>query len=112
MRGIDSFAKRWLSVSHHNVMPDSCTSKGSLVKLFVTCRVLAIAIGVSMIFGGLSMAAFAAEARCGDLGVNCICSEPLQMTGLTPVNVSWWNPNDSTTKECNGEGVPPGGGAA
>jgi hypothetical protein len=32
------------------------------------------------------------------------------MTGLTSVQSSWWNPNDSTTKQCNGEGVSPGGG--
>mgnify|MGYP003386872837 CR=1 FL=1 len=48
----------------------------------------------------------AAEARCTELGTNCVCSEPLQMTSMA-VHGSfsgWLNPNDSTTKECNGEG--------
>jgi len=46
------------------------------------------------------------EQRCSALGVNCLCSEPLEMTayvksasGVDAV----WNPNDSTTKQCNGE---------
>ena len=50
----------------------------------------------------------AQERRCTELGVNCICSEPLQMTVLTPVASSWYNPNDSITKQCNGENVAPG----
>lgn len=47
----------------------------------------------------------AAEQRCNALGANCVCSEPLQMTGYTnldPPNGYFWNPNDSTTLECNG----------
>lgn len=47
----------------------------------------------------------AAEARCNELGANCVCSEPLQMTALTMRSGgAFYNPNDSTTKECNGQG--------
>jgi len=46
------------------------------------------------------------EQRCSALGVNCLCSEPLEMTAYVK-NASGvdavWNPNDSTTKQCNGE---------
>lgn len=43
------------------------------------------------------------EARCTELGANCVCSEPFQMTGFTNVSGSFWNPNDTTTKECGEE---------
>ncbi|MEK7389373.1 MAG: hypothetical protein AAB036_06725 [Elusimicrobiota bacterium] len=47
----------------------------------------------------------AAEQRCSDLGANCVCSEPFQMTGFTVNNNTFWNPTDSTdSKQCNGEG--------
>src|SRR5438445_7407283 len=46
------------------------------------------------------------EQRCSALGVNCLCSEPLEMTAYVK-NASGvdavWNPNDSTTKQCNCE---------
>jgi hypothetical protein len=54
-------------------------------------------------------AASAAEQRCGELGSNCICSEPLEATAYTLVQNSIWNPNDSTTKQCsqlNGGATP------
>lgn len=48
----------------------------------------------------------AAEQRCGELGANCVCSEPLQMTGFTTLGpeatADFWNPTDSTSLECNG----------
>jgi len=51
----------------------------------------------------------AEEQRCKDLGANCICSEPLNTP--TYVNVSsgqWFNPADSTVKECSSSGAFPG----
>lgn len=45
----------------------------------------------------------AAEARCNELGANCVCSEPFQMTGFTVFNSAWLNPTDSTTLECGTE---------
>ena len=46
----------------------------------------------------------AQEARCTELGANCVCSEPLQMTGFAVhPGGSWRNPNDSTVKECEVE---------
>ena len=52
------------------------------------------------------------EARCTELGVNCKCSEMLQATSYTgwpgQSNSVYWNPNDSTTKQCNGQFSPTG----
>lgn len=45
----------------------------------------------------------AEEAKCTSMGANCLCSEPLQATAYTLVNVVYYDPNDSTTKECVGE---------
>jgi hypothetical protein len=45
--------------------------------------------------------AVAQEARCTALGANCLCSEPLEMTGFTSPTAGYWNPNDSTTKQCS-----------
>lgn len=46
----------------------------------------------------------AAEQRCDELGVNCVCSEPFLMTGFTKnVDSAFWNPTDTTTKECGYE---------
>jgi hypothetical protein len=49
--------------------------------------------------------ASAQEQRCQDLGANCICSEPLQMTSLTNLGDSHFNPTDSTTAQCTVEGA-------
>lgn len=44
------------------------------------------------------------EARCDELGTNCVCSEPFQMTSFTqPSGIDFWNPSDTTTKECGYE---------
>jgi hypothetical protein len=65
---------------------------------------LALAI-ILLPMGELTPLAEAAEARCTELGANCVCSEPLQMTGFTGFNDAFWNPSDSTdSKQCNGEG--------
>lgn len=50
----------------------------------------------------LATPALGAEARCDALGANCVCSEPLQATQYQS-GPSFWNPNDSTTKECGYE---------
>lgn len=44
----------------------------------------------------------AAEARCDELGANCICSEPLNTNSMGRSG-AYYNPGDSTTKECRGE---------
>jgi hypothetical protein len=46
--------------------------------------------------------AAAAEQRCGELGGNCICSEPFNTTSYVG-GPDFWNPGDSTTKECSAE---------
>ena len=52
--------------------------------------------------------AYAEEQRCTDLGVNCVCSEPLQMTVLQQVETFWYDPNDSLTKWCQSDNLTPG----
>ena len=70
-------------------------------KLFLslaTCTILLIT--------AVTLPVRAEEARCGQLGASCVCSEPFQMTSFThPVGAWNWNPNDSTTKECGEEAV-------
>src|SRR6266849_8930167 len=44
----------------------------------------------------------AEEQRCIGLGANCICSEPMNTTTFAG-GPSYWNPADSTTKECSVE---------
>jgi hypothetical protein len=51
---------------------------------------------------------FAAEQRCGQLGANCVCSEPFNTTALPKVSGSWYNPGDSTTKQCTTSAVQGG----
>ena len=50
----------------------------------------------------------AAEARCNELGANCVCSEPFNTNQFTR-NSYWFNPSDSTNKECATDGNFPGG---
>lgn len=67
---------------------------------FCTTIVLALGLGNSPI-------AYAAEARCTELGANCVCSEPLQADQYVDYGShSHWNPNDTANLECNGEGLP------
>lgn len=69
-------------------------------------------VTVRLMLAGLTLGAFslawgsnasAAEQRCNELGANCVCSEPLQMTGFTSVNSAWLNPTDTTSLECGAE---------
>ena len=41
----------------------------------------------------------AQETRCGELGANCLCSEPMN-TATYAQSGNYWNPADSTTKQC------------
>jgi hypothetical protein len=54
---------------------------------------VALVIGLT-----LSSDSYAEERRCRELGENCVCSEPLNGT-LRRIG-TWYNPNDSETKEC------------
>lgn len=52
-----------------------------------------------------SIPTLAAEQRCTDLGAECVCSEPLNTNSLvlspdSPTGSGFYNPADSTTKEC------------
>jgi len=51
---------------------------------------------------------FAAELRCDQLGVNCVCSEPFNTNTLAVVQTFYKNPADSTSKECSTEAAPGG----
>jgi hypothetical protein len=48
------------------------------------------------------------EQRCTALGANCICSEPLDTTTFAG-GPDFWNPADSTTKQCSVEAASIGG---
>ncbi len=41
------------------------------------------------------------ESRCAELDVDCICSEPFDTTSYVRLGSSWFNPGDSTAKECS-----------
>jgi len=66
-----------------------------------------IAFLVVLLTGWVSNShSFAAERRCNELGDNCVCSEPLNGT-LSRIGNSWYNPDDSETKECMVENFVP-----
>jgi len=50
----------------------------------------------------------AEEQRCADLGASCVCSEPLNTTTFAG-GPDFWNPADSTTKQCSVESAVTGG---
>jgi len=66
--------------------------------LFLLSALAAVATTAVLIYS----LAIAAEQRCGELGANCVCSEPLNTTNLV-YSGAWYNPGDSTTKECTKE---------
>lgn len=75
------------------------TIQGWNVGLFI------IALGI--FWGAFNEASAANEQRCNELGVNCICSEPLNTpTWLPSPDNNNWNPADTTgsDKQCNFEG--------
>jgi hypothetical protein len=57
-----------------------------------------VMVGLS---GALSGDATAEEQRCKDLGANCVCSEPLNTATLNRVGDAWYDPGDTTTKQCS-----------
>lgn len=66
----------------------------------------------SIVFVAMSLlwaaTAQAEEQRCNELGANCICSEPFEMTAFSS-GPDFWNPTDSTTKQCSVESAVIGG---
>lgn len=77
------------------------------------CLPIVAAVLVALMAGLPSRSEAASpEQRCTELGANCLCAEALQMTALNPVFGSWWDPNDSTVKQCNGESASIGSGNA
>ena len=52
--------------------------------------------------------AHAEEQRCTELGASCVCSEPLNTTTFAG-GPDFWNPADSTTKQCSVEPASIGG---
>lgn len=77
-------------------------------RLWSASGTLAVVVCLSVVLGTLAVTAFAAEQRCGQLGGNCVCSEPFNTTVLVKVSGSWYNPGDSTSQECTTEGIPGG----
>ena len=69
-------------------------------------QVVAFAILVHLGAGN----AHSEEQRCTELGASCLCSEPLNTTTFAG-GPDFWNPADSTTKQCSVESASPGGGA-
>lgn len=66
-------------------------------------------VTVSLGWAGLGEAA-GNEARCDELGANCICSEPMNTaTWDNALSGVWFDPADTTTKECSSSGVVAGG---
>ncbi len=65
-------------------------------------------LGLIAIIAFSTQFAAAAEQRCTELGTNCICSEPFNTSQLTR-NSYWFNPADSTTKQCAMTTDMPGG---
>lgn len=65
-------------------------------------RLFRIAVVFAVLLGVSATDARAAEARCNALGTNCICSEPLNTNSMGRSG-AYYNPGDSTTKECRGE---------
>lgn len=74
---------------------------------------ITVLIMLGIFWGTPNEAVAANEARCNELGANCVCSEPFNTPTWTPAQagVSWeFNPADtiSTDKECQDNGIPGG----
>ena len=76
-----------------------------MLRLSMTTQRLAQAILLSALSVLWATNAQAEEQRCAGLGANCICNEPLQMTGFNYLGDGKWDPTDSITKECKMGGV-------
>lgn len=67
---------------------------------------LAIMLAASLLL--LATNAQAEEQRCSELNANCICSEPFEMASFSS-GPDFWNPTDSSTKQCSVEQAVVGG---
>jgi len=52
-----------------------------------------------------ALPALANEERCTELGSDCVCSEPLNMTSFTNPATNYYDPSDTSTGECELDGV-------
>ena len=72
-------------------------------------RALSVGLAVGAALIGVTAAPLASRAagseqRCNELGAGCICSEPLNNnTNISALPSRYWNPPDTTTKQCDGE---------
>lgn len=58
----------------------------------------------------LASSAGATSARCTELGAACICDEPMDTaTWANALGNTWFDPADTTTKQCSSSGVVTGG---
>jgi hypothetical protein len=69
---------------------------------------LVLALVVAGMTGTQPGQAAAAEQRCNELGTACICSEPFNTSSYVG-GPDFFNPADSTTKECSAEPAVSGG---
>ena len=74
----------------------------NILKLMFACTFILLVFSASR--------SYAAEQRCDELGTNCVCSEPFN-TATIVRNGDFYNPGDSTSKECKSEPGAPTGGA-
>lgn len=71
-------------------------------------RAAARALALSALMLVVPGVAQAEEQRCTELGASCVCSEPLNTTTFAG-GPDFWNPADSTTKQCSVESGSSGG---
>jgi hypothetical protein len=69
---------------------------------------LVLVFVVGVVTGAGPNHAIAEEQRCGQLGASCICSEPFNTASYVG-GPDFWNPADSTTKQCSAEPASIGG---
>jgi hypothetical protein len=63
---------------------------------------LVVLLALLVVFASSSYS-YAEEQLCTALGANCVCSEPYNTNNLVRIEPSWYNPADSTVKECTAE---------
>ena len=69
---------------------------------------LVLVLTVVGVAGALPSQAAAAEQRCNELGAGCVCSEPFNTASYVG-GPDFFNPADSTTKQCSAEPAVIGG---
>jgi hypothetical protein len=73
-----------------------------------TTHVLVLAVAFAIFLDLWASHARAEEQRCAELGASCVCSEPMNTTTFAG-GPDFWNPADSTTKQCSVEAASTGG---